>query len=305
MKKFSYFLAIAIALLCVFTLGACKKDNKINVYTRDTTSGTRDGFFTGIGFSEAKEDNNVLIEGYIEVKSNGEMIQSVKNDLYGIGYISLSSLMNSGVKGLKYEGVDPTEANVLNSSYKLTRNFNYCIRSSFENEKKETIVQAFIKYMNTVEGKATIKEHGGIIETTDEDQSWTEIKELYPMCNDDNSNITINVGGSTSVKGIVQTLLLEFSAKFGNFKYNYNPTGSSDAYKRTNGSEKDGVNACDIAFASREFNSNEEMDNNLKGRMCLDAIVVIVNSKNSLTDINADILKAIYKGETTNWEILK
>ena len=46
---------------------------------------------------------------------------------------------------------------------KLTRNFNYCIRESYANESNKAIVDAFIAYLSTVEGKATIKDKGGIL----------------------------------------------------------------------------------------------------------------------------------------------
>lgn len=287
-------------------LVSCGSDaNEIKIYTRDTTSGTRDGFFTGIGLGDAKEDNTPLKSGYIEVDSNGDMINAIKNDSNGIGYISMSSLEDSGLKGLVYEGVEPTEANVLNSTYKLTRNFNYCIRETYDNEKNKDICLAFIAYTHTIEGKATIKEKGGILETSSSDKSWNEIKSEYLISNQDNSNLTINVGGSTSVKSIVSSLLLEFSSKCGNFKYNYNPTGSGDAYKRTNGSEKNGTNACDLAFASREFKDTEAMDASLTGRMCIDAIVPVVNNKNKVSNITADLLKSIYKGEILKWNEVK
>ena len=289
-------------MMAAISLTACNNSGtSIKVYTRDTSSGTRDGFFTGIGFEEAKADNTVLVNGYVEVASNGDMISALKNDSYGIGYISLSSLEESGVKGLNFEGVEPTEDNVLNGSYKLTRNFNYCKRAEYSVSSTEEIVDAFIAYMSTVEGKATISEYGGILETSSSDKSWTDVKEEFTIDDADNSSITINIGGSTSVKSIVSNLLTEFSAKCGNFQYNYNPTGSGDAYKRTNGSEKDGTNACDLAFASREFKDSEEMDDSLKGKMCIDAIVTAVNNSNSINGINASALVSIYKGEITSW----
>lgn len=297
---------VLVAFGGILGLSACRtKDEEIKLYTRDVTSGTRDGFFTGIGFSEAKEDNGPLKAGYIEVASNGDMITAIKGDQYGIGYISLSSLADSGLKGLVYENVDPTEANVLNGTYKLTRNFNYCLRSEYSNEKNEQIVKAFVAYLSTVEGKATIKDKGGILETSSSDKSWEAIKADYPIASLDNSGVTINVGGSTSVKSIVSALLLEFSSKCGNFKYNYNPTGSSDAYKRTNGNEKDSTNACDLAFASREFKAEEAMDASLKGKMCIDAIVAVVNKNNKVTSVTAAVLKSIYKGEVAKWSEVK
>ena len=294
----------AVALAALASCGN-SSDASIKAYTRDTTSGTRDGFFTGIGFEDAKADNTVLVKDYIEVASNGDMISSVKGDENAIGYISLSSLEESGVKGLTYEGVTPNETNVLNGTYKLTCNFNYCKRASYTNEKEGQIVDAFIAYLSTTEGKATIKEHGGILETSSSDVSWQTLKESYTIDDEDNSKLTIEVGGSTSVKSIVSNLLTEFSAKCGNFLIKYNPTGSGDAYKRTNGSEKDGANACDLAFASREFKDSEAMDSSLKGKMCVDAIVAVVNNKNSIDSITKDQLKNIYNGTTTKWADLK
>lgn len=306
-KILTHVIAAVAAIGAVVSLAACgsEKKEEIKIYTRDTTSGTRDGFFTGIGLSDAKEDNTPLKKGYIEVSSNGDMITAIKGDKNGIGYISLSSLADSGLKGLVYENVEPTEANVLNGSYKLTRNFNYCLRAEYSNEDNKQICEAFIAYMNTVEGKATIKDKGGILETSAQDKSWNTVKADYAIASKDNSSITINVGGSTSVKSIVQALLLEFSSKCGNFKYNYNPTGSSDAYKRTNGSEKDGTNACDLAFASREFKSTEAMAPELVGRMCIDAIVAVVNKSSSCDSVTADILKKIYTGEISKWSEVK
>jgi len=296
---------MSIAMLATLGLASCNGNNQaIKIYTRDTSSGTRDGFFTGIGFKEAKTDNTVLADGYVEVASNGDMITAIKNDVYGIGYISLSSLEGSGVKGLMFEGVEPTEENVLKDKYKLTRNFNYCKRGEYAEADKAEIIDAFIAYMSTVEGKATIAEKGGILESSSSDRSWADLKEEITIDDKDNKALTINVGGSTSVKGIVSSLLTEFSAKCGNFQYVYNPTGSGDAYKRTNGSEKDGTNACDLAFASREFKEGEEMEASLKGKMCVDAIVVVVNEANPLEGLSSEELVSIYKGETATWENL-
>ena len=305
MKKAFISAALVLTGTGLVGCGSENADATIKAYTRDTTSGTRDGFFTGIGFSDAKTDNSVLVKDYVEVASNGDMISAIKNDEYSIGYISLASLKGSNVKGLSYEGVEPTEANVLNETYKLTRNFNYCKRAEYTSEEAEEIVDAFIAYTTTVEGKATIAEHGGILESSSSDSSWTTLKENYTIDDKDNSSITITVGGSTSVKSIVSSLLTEFSAKCGNFQYNYNPTGSGDAYKRTNGSEKDGANACHLAFASREFKDSETMDDSLKGRMCIDAIVTAVNSKNTISNITAENLKAIYSGDITKWSEVK
>ena len=40
-------------------------NEKIDVYTRDTSSGTRDGFMNGIGFGDAATDDSLLVDGFI------------------------------------------------------------------------------------------------------------------------------------------------------------------------------------------------------------------------------------------------
>ncbi len=278
----------------------------IKLYTRDRASGTRDGFFTGIGFEEAKADNTKLRNGYVEVATNGDMITAVKNDEYGIGYVSLSSLENSGVKGLIYEGVEPTVDNVINESYKLTRNFNYCIRSTYQDPRVEELVDAFIAYMNTYEGQSTIESEGGIIKTPAE-QSWQEIKSQYSVITEDTKGITVKIGGSTSVKSIVDELVTEFNAIVkGGAKFEYNGTGSSDAYKGIVASESD-AKALHIGFASREFKSDEVLTTEQKGTMCTDAIVPVVNIKNLITQVTALQLKAMYgvDGNISKWSDVK
>ena len=306
MKKF---LLILTLVLSTFSLMACgtKKNNDpaIKAYTRDTTSGTRDGFFTTIGFDEAVKDNTVLVAGHVQASGNGDMISYLKNDEYGIGYISLSSLANSTLKGLKYNDVEPNEVNVLSGDYKLTRNFNYAVRNEFATDAERKIVTAFVAYLSTKEGKATIKANDGIVLINDNDLSWDDIKAQHPITLEDNSGITIKFGGSTSVEKIAKALSAEFKLKCGNFDVEHNHTGSGDAYKRTQGSEKDAANKLHIAFASREFKDTEALADGTYGKICTDAIVAVVNTKNSLTNVTNETLKGIYDGSITKWKELK
>ena len=304
MKKFFIY-----ALLLCFMLGVslvstgCKSTTEevIKVYTRDTTSGTRDGFFSTIGFSEAITDNTKLVQGYVEVDGNGSMISALNNDEFGIGYISLASLASSGLKGLSYEGIAPTEANVLNGSYTLKRNFNYIVRNEFVSDKEKQIVIAYLAFLTTKDAKATIQSKDGIVDVKDSDSTWDDIKDSYPVCLEDNSSVTIKFGGSTSVEKIAKALSSEFATKCGNFKIEHNHTGSGDAYKRTQGSEKDGANAVHVAFLSRELKSTETAITNTSGKICVDAIVPVVNSNNKVTNVTANTLLQIYQGIVTKW----
>jgi phosphate transport system substrate-binding protein len=304
MKK-RMILALVLPLLALASCGK-NADAAISVYTRDTTSGTRDGFMSAIGYSEAKTDNSKLAAGYVQVASNGDMIASLKNDVNGIGYISLSTLSESGLTGLAYEKIVPNEANVLNNTYKMTRNFNYIVRASYANDTMKDIVSAYLAFLTTSDAKATMKEKGGILTIASTDPSWASLKANYPVCAQDNKAITLHFGGSTSVQEMAKALSQEFSPLCGNFVAEHNHTGSGDAYKRTQGADKDSSSALDIAFASREFNATSEpAAAGTTGKMCTDAIVSVVNKNNTkITAITAAQLKGIYSGTLTKWSEL-
>ncbi len=321
MKSIKKVLALSSLLVLGVSLTSCNQttssnnsstgstfdlSKKIQVYTRDTTSGTRDGFFTKIGFSDAISDNSKLASGYVEVASNGDMMTSIKQDEYGIGYISLATLSSSGLTGLTYEGVQPSEDNVLNESYKLTRNFNYVTRSTYSSDTVKNIVEAFLAFLTTKDAKVTIQDKDGIVEIKDDDPTWDSIKDNYAVTKIDNSAITIKFGGSTSVEKIAKALTSEFSTKCGNFKPEHNHTGSGDAFKRTQGSEKDSSNYLDIGFLSRELKSSENAPKETTGKICTDAIVAVVNSKNTYTSTVSADLKSIFDGTYKTWsQIIK
>ncbi len=313
MKKFLITFSFIIVMLAVVgcsaetttTTEAFDASKIITVYTRDTTSGTREAFFKGIDFSEAVGDNTVLVSSYVEVDGNGSMITSVQNDEFGIGYISLSSLTDTGLVGLNFEGVEATQANVLNGTYGLQRPFNYIVRADWTGmETEQQIVEAFVAYMSTVDGKATIASKSGILEASSSDVLWDDIKANYSVCSLDNSAVTINFGGSTSVESVARALSAEFSAKCGNFVPEHNHTGSGDAYIRTQGSEADGSSKLHIGFASRAFafTTTEQAAADTTGLICLDAVVIVLNGNNPLlTNITAEEIKKIYAGEITVW----
>ncbi len=157
------------------------KTQAVVPYTRDTNSGTREGFMEKIGLDSAKKDNSSLKTTVQEVASNGAMIQALSTNEYGIGYFSHDSIKDAsdlGVKVLNYGGVEPTETNILNGTYKLARSFNYCYANETDATKK-TIVDAFVAYMSTSEGLTTIKSNGGIVEIKTTTPTWASIKGNY------------------------------------------------------------------------------------------------------------------------------
>ncbi len=318
MKKL---ITLLTAVALVFTLAACSetKDNnvdnveeafegEIKAYTRDTSSGTRAGFMGFIGFDEAKEDDSVLVDGFI-IAGNDEIINAVQNDPYAIGYVSLSTFDPNLFKGFSFDDVEPSEANVLNGTYSLARTFKYMIRDDYsvygdDADRYEQISKAFVAYINTLDGKATIAGAKGIVDLTTGD-SWDDIKNQYPVCSEDNSDLTVKFGGSDSVEKIARALSPDFSAKCGNFEPEHNHTGSSNAWKGLIGgnSSIDDALSIHIGFLSRDFKESEVAKT--RGVIAADAIVVIGNLNNPIDNLTGTNLVDIYSGKVTDWTDLQ
>ena len=307
MKK----IILGLLVVLAFSLSACSSAENfdamstITVYTRDTSSGTRAGFMGKIGFAEAEADDSVLVDGFV-IAGNSKIIAAVQDDVYAIGYVSLSTLDETLFKGLNFEGVAPTEANVLSGDYLLARRFNYMLRDDYsvygaDADRIEALANAFVAYMHSTEGLATIKAAGGIVDLSS-GTPWAVVKQDYPVVDQDNSDLTIKFGGSDSVEKIATALSADFAPKAGNFTPDHNHTGSSNAYKGLNGANSavdDGLSIM-IGFASREFKDTEPA--NVTGVVAIDAIVAIVNLNNPVSNMTAAALKDIYSGVVTTWE---
>ena len=275
--------------------------NNIVLYTRDTTSGTRDGFMGGIGFSTAAKNDNLLTDGFLIADNTAILTAMSGSDKYGIGYVSLSSV-NNNIKPLKFNNVVASEETVIDNSYGLKRPFNWMLRAEgdFPTETVEDIANAFVAFMVTIEGEDTIAGAGAVaLEAT---QRWDDIKASYPVCNQDNSAVTVRFGGSDSIEKVAKAVTASFKPRCGNFVAEHEHTGSGDAYKRTNDPAiKDTAVGKDVGFASRNFTDAEKKVGDVAlpteqyGQLAWDAIVAIVHKDNPLLNVNADILKRMYE----------
>ena len=305
-----------VACLMTFSLAACGSSDEgktagvsgdIKVYTRDSSSGTREAFEKGVDFEGS------LTKNAIEVSSNDDMAAKVGADKNGIGYTSLSTdFEKNGVSALQYEGVTASSESVLDGSYKLQRPFMYVTRAAgdYGSDDKEQLVQAFLDFMqNSTEGLAIVKKNGGEVDES-KAKPWDELSKKYEaVLGKDNSAITITTCGSTSVEKTVKASLEAFSPMAGNFKFTMNQSGSGDAVPRVLGKEKDGPNKGDIGFASRAFkeDGSEDISKAMEsGQYCIDAVVAVVNKENTdVTSLTQAQLKSIFTGETLKWEDIK
>lgn len=304
MKK----LVLVLVMMSVFVLAACTDsddefnlDATITVYTRDTTSGTRDGFMNGIGFSEASKSDDVLVDGFL-IRDNTAILNAMSIDEFGIGYVSLSSV-NDTIKGLNFNGVAPTEANVINNTYQLKRPFMWMVRADgdFPSTEVEQLVKAFVAFLGTTDAADIINNAGAV--ALPSTVTWDSIKDQHPITNENNSAVTVRFGGSDSIQKVAEALTQAFTAKAGNFVAEHDHTGSSDGWKRTNGDTKDQTVAKDVGFSSRPFTATE-MGNVTAaqyGQLAWDAIVAIVHLSNPVDDVTADTLRKIYEGTYATW----
>jgi phosphate transport system substrate-binding protein len=281
----------------------------IVLYTRDTTSGTRAGFFEGIGFSAAGPSDSVLTDGFVVRDNTAQLTAMGGADKYGIGYISTSSLNNT-VKGLNYAGIAPTIPNVINNTYGLKRPFMWMLRAPFDyvgsdasTQTKgltERITLALVAFIETTDGVDIITRAGAVGLYTGTN-TWDDVKANHDVCAQDNSAVTLKLGGSDSIQKVAEALTLSFKAKCGDFDPEHDHTGSSDAYRRTNGANKSFESTGkDIGFSSRPFrDSGNDLELQVpaeqRGQLAWDAIVAIVHKDNPLSNVNADLLKRMYE----------
>ncbi|MDP3130897.1 MAG: substrate-binding domain-containing protein, partial [Bacillota bacterium] len=260
-------------------------------------------FMAGIGFAAAEADDSVLVDGFI-IKDNTGILTAMTIDEYGIGYISLSTVNNT-IKALYYDGVAPTEANVMNDTYGLKRPFMWMLRAEgdYPSQDVEDIVNAFVAFLGTSDAGDIINNNGAI--ALPSTVTWDSIKSQYPISLEDNSDVTVRFGGSDSIQKVAQALTAAFVPKCGNFVAEHDHTGSGDAYKRTNDPAiKDTSVGKDVGFASRFFKTTESVLEAQRGQLAWDAIVAIVHLSNPLSDVTAADLKAIYDGTFTKWSDL-
>ena len=160
MKKF-LLAVMSLVLACGIGFAAvgCNSDGgDIVVVSRESGSGTRDGFEDVVGIESLCQD-----EGFTQHGSTGEVRDLIKGNTAGdtIGYISLGSV-DTTVKAVQYNGVDANETNILNGTYGLQRPFVICYQSEAE---LSDLAKEFIDFIMSAEGQAILEEEGYISET--------------------------------------------------------------------------------------------------------------------------------------------
>ena len=127
------------------------EDGEIVVIGREAGSGTRDGFESIVGVEDACVYDQ-------ELTATGAVISAVASNKLAIGYASLSAVGDT-VKTLTVEGVECSEATVLDGTYKVQRPFNFVTNDSVE---QSDAVKAFIDFAVSEDAAELIRLAGAV-----------------------------------------------------------------------------------------------------------------------------------------------
>ena len=109
---------------------------------------------------------------------------------------------------------------------------------------------------------------------------------------------TISLAGSTSMEKLCEAMSESFMETYPEVTVTVEYTGSGS------GLESLASGSVDIGNSSRHLKDEEVAGGAVENVVAIDGIAVIVDPANSVSDIPADKLAAIYKGEITNWSEL-
>ena len=128
-------------------------DQPIVVVGRESGSGTRGAFEELLEIVDQCAYSN-------EINSTGGVLAKVASTPGAIGYVSLD-VIDSSVKPVNLDDVEPTEENIKAGSYLLSRPFVMATNGEISAQSEE--VQVFFEYLKSEEGKELIKSVGLIL----------------------------------------------------------------------------------------------------------------------------------------------
>ena len=132
------------------------ENTKINVYSREESSGTRNEFLNLLGlnsiFDTTREKK--LTDRATVYNSSEEVKKAVAGDKSGIGYISMTAL-DKTVKDISVDDVKINAQNVGDENYKLVRNFSFVIAKD-ESEAADD----FIDWVLSAKGQQAVEAAG-------------------------------------------------------------------------------------------------------------------------------------------------
>ena len=282
-KKILAIVTAALIGTTAFAATASAASGAIDVISREDGSGTRGAFIELFGIEEKQGDEKVdmTTEDASITNSTSVMMTTVAGDENAIGYISLGSLDDT-VKAVKIDGAEASVENVSDGSYKVSRPFNIVTGDSVSDA-----AQDFINYIMSADGQQIIEDNG-YIKVDAEAKAYESAAPSGKVV----------VAGSSSVTPVMEKLAEAYQAA------NKDVTVEVQQSDSTTGITSAAEGICDIGMASRELKDEETTENLTATEIARDGIAVVVNNDNDIDELTSDQVKAIFTGETTDWEDL-
>jgi len=276
MKKL--FALAALFIIFAFVLSACggaKFDTSKNVtiVAREDGSGTKDAFMELIGL-KGKPDpkKNISIQ-----TGTAAVLTEVKGNPAAIAYESLGYANDPGVKILKVDGVEATAANCKSGTYKIARPFSVVYK---EATLDDAAAKAFFDFLKSDGAQKIIIEEG-----------YVSIADGAAYTISDGALAgTVNLSGSTSVKPLMDELVVEFKKLQPNITVNVAGGGSGQGYKDSE------AGVSEFGMISAVYKP-EDAPSCTYYTIAQDGIAVIVHKDNPLDNITSEQLKNIYDAE--------
>ncbi|MGD9116121.1 MAG: phosphate ABC transporter substrate-binding protein [Dehalococcoidia bacterium] len=249
-------------------------DAEIVVVSREEGSGTRDCFESKLMDAYDKE----IKADALFYDSNGAARTKVSSEADAIGFVSLGYV--EGLKTIVIDGVEPTLENCQSGDYPVLRRL-YLLSQ----DVPTGATKAFIDFCRSAEGQAIAAE------------SWVPlVKTETPFANYETFVEivgTIDEAGSTSVQPLAELMAFEFMDKYPDVTINISGGGSSA-----------GVKACDsgtvdMGAASRDIKMSEA--DLIAIPIARDAVAIVVNADNPISELTMEQVAGIYAGDITNW----
>ena len=267
---------LIILIFLTFFAGCIQKQEglPIVIIGRDSTSGTREFFWQHV---MGKENFSVMLQ---ERNSNGGVYLSVSQTPGAMGYVSLG-YVDGGVKALKIDNITANADNIISGNYPIARDLSMFTKGNATGAAIE-----FIEFIQSSEGQLIVEEEGFVPFSTS-----------FPY-NSSGKQLsgTLKIGGSTTVFPIAEKAKDAFVRLYPDISITVSSTGSGAGIISV------GQGTVDIGMSSRDLKSSESNLGLMKYVIAKDGIAIIVNKENTHIDsLTIDQLKAIYKGEITNW----
>lgn len=289
--------SLLLIIMCGLTLlGACgtkanhgssqstNSNGAIAVVSREEGSGARSAFEELVNVNTELGVNHMTADAIIQ-NGNGVIATFVADNTAAIGYISFATFIDRGddLVGVSIDGVAPTTENMLSGTYGLIRPFNFV----YLPEDIGMVEQAFMTFVASTDGLQILADLGAVVNTT--------VAEPFDMSTWDLPPTTVSFGGSTSTETTATALMDEFMAMFPQIEITYESVGSGAGIT---GAQE---GTFSLGFASREIHDSELETGLNYITYCVDGLVIVVNSTNTVSDLTTEQIRNIYRGRIDDW----